>query len=100
LEAPKPETDLVGDWKSVKGTTTIELSITEESTFTWKVTESGKTAAELSGDLATNGDQIVLETVSQGTLGGSVKSLGVDEWVMIPPGVADEKAGLKFSRVK
>jgi tetratricopeptide (TPR) repeat protein len=100
LAKPQPETDLVGTWTATNASTTIELAITEESSFTWKVTDDGKVLAELSGDLATNGDQVVLDTKEQGSLGGTVKSLGPDNWMIIPPGVTDLKNAIKFSRVK
>ena len=100
LLSPKPETDLVGKWTASAGTTTIDLAITEESTFSWKATESGKPTVELAGDFGTNGDAILMETTDKGSLGGTVKSLGADEWVLIPPGAKDENAGLKFKRAK
>lgn len=100
LAKPAPEVDLVGKWQAVAGSTTIELSISEASTFTWKATESGKPAVELSGDFGTNGSAILMETTDKGSLGGTVKSINADEWIMSPPGATDDKAGLKFTRVK
>ena len=100
LAKPAPEIDLVGKWQAVAGTTTIELTITEDSTFSWKATEMGKPSIELSGDFGTNGDAILMETSDKGSLGGTVKSLNSDEWVMNPPGATDDNAGLKFKRVK
>ena len=77
------------------------MTITEDSTFTWKATEMGKPAVELSGDFGTNGDAVLMETSDKGSLGGTVKSLNSDEWVLNPPGgTAAENAGLKFKRVK
>jgi tetratricopeptide (TPR) repeat protein len=101
LDKPQPETNLVGSWKASSGNTIIELMITEESSFEWKVTEAGKVTAQLKGELATNGDEIALDTTEQGSLGGTVKSLGPDAWVMLPPGAKEQEGGgLKFGRVK
>ena len=100
LAKPAPEVDLVGKWQAIAGTTSIDLTITEDSTFTWKATEMGKPAVELSGDFGTNGDAVLMETSDKGSLGGTVKSLNSDEWVLNPPGATDDNAGLKFKRVK
>jgi tetratricopeptide (TPR) repeat protein len=100
LAKPAPEVDLVGKWQAVAGTTTIDLSIDEESKFTWKATESGKTAVELSGDFGTNGSAVQMETADKGSLGGTVKSVSADEWILNPPGATDDNSGLRFKRVK
>jgi tetratricopeptide (TPR) repeat protein len=100
LAKPAPEVDLVGKWQSVSGTTTIDLEISEESTFKWKAAESGKPAVELSGDFGTNGSAVLMETSDKGSLGGTVKSLSAEEWILNPPGATDDNAGLKFKRVK
>ena len=100
LAKPTPEVDLVGKWQSVSGTTTIDLEISEESTFKWKAVESGKPAVELSGDFGTNGSAVLMETSDKGSLGGTVKSLSAEEWILNPPGATDDNAGLKFKRVK
>jgi tetratricopeptide (TPR) repeat protein len=100
LAKPTPEVDLVGKWQSVSGTTTIDLEISEESTFKWKAAESGKPAVELSGDFGTNGSAVLMETSDKGSLGGTVKSLSGEEWILNPPGATDDNAGLKFKRVK
>jgi tetratricopeptide (TPR) repeat protein len=100
LAKPAPEVDLVGKWQAVAGSTTIDLSITEDSTFSWKATESGKPAVELAGDFGTNGSAVLMETTDKGSLGGTVKSVNADEWILNPPGATDDNAGLKFKRVK
>jgi tetratricopeptide (TPR) repeat protein len=99
IEKPQPEINLIGKWKAINGPSTIELTITDESSFVWGVNESGKKVAELSGDLATNGDAVVFETKEQGSLGGTVKAMSSEEWVMLPPGVTKEDAGIRFKRV-
>jgi tetratricopeptide (TPR) repeat protein len=98
--APLPDVDLVGKWAATSGTTTIELGITEESTFTWKALEADKPAVELAGDFGTNGDAVMMQTKDQGSLGGNVKPISADEWRLIPPGAKDPNAGLTFKRVK
>jgi tetratricopeptide (TPR) repeat protein len=100
LAKPAPEVDLVGKWQAVAGTTTIDLSIDEESKFVWKATESGKPSVELAGDFGTNGSAVLMETTDKGSLGGTVKSINADEWILNPPGATDDTAGLKFKRVK
>jgi tetratricopeptide (TPR) repeat protein len=95
-----PEVDLVGKWLANAGNTTIELAVTEDSTFTWKATEAGKPAIQLSGDFGTNGDAIMMDTKDQGSLGGNVKAISADEWQLVPPGAKDPKAGLTFKRAK
>jgi tetratricopeptide (TPR) repeat protein len=98
LAKPQPEINLVGKWKAVNGPSTVEVAITDESAFTWNVMEGGKKVAELSGDFATNGDAVVFDTKEQGSLGGTVKVLSSDEWVMVPPGATKEEAGIRFKR--
>jgi hypothetical protein len=97
--APAPETDLVGTWLAAAGKSSIELSITEDSKFTWKATEADKVVAELKGDLVAAGDAISLDTADKGSMAGSVVSGGADSWTFIPPG-APADSGLKFSRKK
>ena len=100
LAKPAPEVDLVGKWQAVAGSTTIDLSISEESKFIWKATESGKPAVELAGDFGTNGSAVLMESPDKGSLGGTVKSINADEWILNPPGATDVSGGLKFKRVK
>ncbi|MFN9437024.1 MAG: tetratricopeptide repeat protein [Planctomycetota bacterium] len=99
LAKPQPEITLIGKWKAVSGQSTIELAIADDSTFTWGVLEGGKKMAELAGDLATNGDAVVFDTKEQGSLGGTVKAISSEEWVMLPPGVTQEDSGIRFKRV-
>ncbi len=51
-EATGLTTDLVGVWSATAGESKIELSITEDSLFTWKVTTAGRPPVELSGNLS------------------------------------------------
>jgi tetratricopeptide (TPR) repeat protein len=100
IPTPQPEINLIGKWKAANGPSTIELAITDDSVFTWNVDENGKRVAELSGDLATNGEAVVFDTKDQGSLGGTVKAISSDEWIMMPPGVTKEDAGIRFKRAQ
>ncbi len=93
-----PETDLVGRWRTTAGTTTIDLSITEDSKFTWKAVPNGKPAVELTGQLATTGDSLVLETADQGAMSGTVEALGPNEWSFALSGAPKSDPGLRFER--
>jgi tetratricopeptide (TPR) repeat protein len=95
-----PTTDLVGTWRAKSGTTTIDLAITEESEFTWKAAQSGKPPVELKGQLASGGNAISLDSKDQGSMAGSVKSLGADKWQFVLSGAPKNDPGLNFERVK
>ncbi len=95
-----PETDLVGNWQAKANGTTIDLAITEDSKFTWKATPPGKPAVELKGDLDAAGDALSLQTKDKGSMAGSVKSLGPDQWQFALSGAPPSDPGLKFERVK
>jgi tetratricopeptide (TPR) repeat protein len=98
-EDSSPETDLVGKWRAMAGTTTIELDITENSEFFWKATQSGETPVELKGLINSGADAIALETEDKGTMTGSVKSLGPDKWQFALTGAPPSDPGLSFERV-
>jgi hypothetical protein len=95
-----PETDLVGNWRAKAGNTTIDLAITENSQFAWKATQAGKPPVELKGQLASTSDQLVLESLEHGSMEGSVKSLGPDEWQFALSGAPPSDHGLSFARVR
>ncbi|MGB8852508.1 MAG: tetratricopeptide repeat protein [Pirellulales bacterium] len=95
-----PETDLVGRWKASGGTDTVELTITAESTFTWKSTPQGKPAVELSGRIETAADAIALVSEKAGTMTGQVKSLGPDAFEFSLPGAPTGTKPLRFDRQK
>ncbi len=99
-EVPEAETDLVGEWAAANGKSSIELSITDESKFTWIAREDGKLAAQLEGDLRSTADAITFETADQGALGGTVVSKGTDQWILMPPGAKEQKDGILFSRMQ
>ena len=96
----EPQTDLVGSWKAQSSDTNIELSITEESQFTWKASVKEQPTIQLDGKLAAGSDGISLETKNQGSIGGSVVSKGSDNWVFIMTGAPPSDPGLSFTRIK
>ncbi len=95
-----PETDLVGNWRARAGDTTIDLAITEDSQFTWKAASTGKPATTLKGQLESSSDELVLESKDQGSMAGTVKSLGTDKWQFALSGAPPSDPGLSFARVK
>ena len=94
-----PTTDLVGQWQAKAGDTTIDLSISDDSQFSWKALQPGKPPVELKGQVASTSDQLVLESADQGSMSGSVKSLGPDAWQFALSGAPPSDPGLSFSRV-
>jgi hypothetical protein len=95
-----PQTDLVGNWRAKAGTTTIDLSISDDSQFTWKAAEPGKPPVELKGQLESSSDQISLESADKGSMAGSVKSLGPDQWQFPLNGAPPSDPGLSFARIR
>ena len=98
--AAAPETDLVGRWKASGGTDTVELTITADSTFTWKSTPQGKPAVELSGTIETSADAIALVSEKAGTMVGKVASKGPDAFEFSLPGAPAGTKPLRFERQK
>lgn len=97
-EAPEtPEVDLVGTWIAKPDKVSIELSIGEDSRFSWKALEPGKPPVELKGELTSAPIGIVLETESAGSLAGTVNPESKDKWEFLPPG-AKKGSGLMFVR--
>lgn len=95
----KPNTDLVGTWKASADGSTIELTITEDSKFTWKATQSGKPPVELKGDIGGVDQQLILQSAQQGAMSGDVKSEGADRWKFSLTGAPPNDPGLTFERV-
>ena len=95
-----PETDLVGNWRAKAGDTTIDLAITEDSQFTWKATPEGKPRARAQGRTGFDQRRTCSETKDQGSMAGSVKSLGPDSWQFALSGAPAAEPGLSFERVK
>jgi tetratricopeptide (TPR) repeat protein len=94
-----PTTDLVGDWVAKDDYATVELSITDDSQFTWRATPKGKAAVEVKGNVAASADQLVLETKEQGNMAGQVKSEGADKFTFAMAGMPPSEPGLAFERV-
>lgn len=98
--ADGPTTDLVGVWRAKAGNSTIELKITEDSKFNWKAADAGKPPVELTGQLNAGADAIELATQDQGSMEGTVKSMGADKWQFNLEGAPPSDPGLTFERVK
>ncbi|MCU0720238.1 MAG: tetratricopeptide repeat protein [Pirellula sp.] len=92
-----PQIDLVGNWRATKGDTIVELTITDESNFTWIASSSGTQNAKLEGTITTAPDGIVLETTTNGTLAGKVQPGENGAWTFYPPAASSEE-GLVFER--
>lgn len=99
-EANAAETDLVGSWQAKAGDSSIDLTIGDDSQFTWKASQAGKPAIELKGELVATSDTIVLDTKEQGSMVGRVKSAGPDKWQFAINGGPPDDPGLSFQRVK
>lgn len=95
-----PTTDLVGNWHAQRDGAVFELSIDENSQFTWKATPKGKPTVTLAGTLASAGDAILLQSKDQGTMAAEVKSGGADQFQFIAAGSPTDDKGLQFARVK
>jgi hypothetical protein len=93
-------TDLVGKWEAKGGDATIELTIGDDSQFTWKATQAGKPPLELKGELVTTSDMLVLDNQEQGSMVGRVKSAGPDKWQFALAGGPPNDPGLSFQRVQ
>jgi len=98
--ADAPQTDLVGNWQAKAGDSVIELTIGEDSQFTWKATQKGKPAAQIQGRLTASSDTLILESTSQGSMIGKVKSVSADKWQFAMAGGGPNDASLTFERAK
>ncbi|MGO9112763.1 MAG: tetratricopeptide repeat protein [Thermoguttaceae bacterium] len=95
-----PTTDLVGSWRAERNGDVFELSIDENSKFTWKAAPKGKQPVTLTGTMATAGDAILLESKDQGTMAAQVASGGADQFQFIAAGSPPDDKGLQFTRIK
>jgi tetratricopeptide (TPR) repeat protein len=98
--AEAPQTDLVGSWRAKTGNTTIDLTITDDSQFTWKAMQGAQSAAQLKGQVQATSDELALQSADQGTISGSVKSLGPDKWKFAMSGAPPSDPGLSFERLR
>jgi len=95
-----PETDLVGRWLARAGDANIDLTIEDDSQFVWKATPTGKPPVELRGNLITTNEFLILDTDSQGSMVGQVKSSGLDRFQFTLAGGPPGDSGLSFERQK
>ena len=95
-----PTTDLVGTWRAERNGDVFELSIDENSQFTWKATPKGKPTVTLTGTMAAAGNAILLESKDQGTMAAQVKSGGADQFQFVAAGSPPDDKGLSFQRVQ
>jgi hypothetical protein len=93
-----PFTDLVGSWSLANGATKIELEIDETSQFHWKTSESGKVTSSLRGTLIMTDSGIELMSLEQGSIAGTVQSVGPDSWKLFIEGAPASDSGLLFAR--
>ena len=101
----RSKTNLSGQGSSKRSPTprnraTIELTITEESQFTWHATPKGKAAIDIKGNVAASSEELVLETKDQGNMAGKVKSEGADKFSFTMLGAPPGESGLEFERQK
>lgn len=94
-----PTTDLVGKWRAKAGTSTINLTFDEGTQFTWQAVQAGKPAIELKGEYTVSSDGLSLDTTDQGSMAGTVQSLGPDKWQFALSGAPPSDPGLTFQRV-
>ncbi|MBL9124335.1 MAG: hypothetical protein JNG90_11935, partial [Planctomycetaceae bacterium] len=96
--ADEPSTDLTGSWQAELGGDTYQLSIDQEGAFKWLATPKGSPPVTLEGQYAITGDQLSLDSKSQGVMAGAVKSLGPDKFQFRPVGSPQGDDGLTFIR--
>jgi tetratricopeptide (TPR) repeat protein len=95
-----PATDLVGSWQAKSGDSTINLTIGDDSQFTWQAEQKGQKPIELKGEVVATSDTLVLDNKQQGSMVGRVKSDGPDKWQFALAGGPPGDSGLSFQRAK
>jgi tetratricopeptide (TPR) repeat protein len=93
-----PEIDLVGSWKATSGKDVIQLTITADSTFTWKAQPDGKPAVALEGTIETAADAIALVSEKQGTMVAKVTPKSADAFEFALPSAPKDTPPLVFTR--
>ena len=88
----------MGSWQAQAGDSSINLTIGDDSQFTWKATQAGKPAVELKGELTATSDMLILENKEQGSMVGRVTSGGPDKWQFAMNGAPPNDPGLSFVR--
>ena len=76
------------------------LEVGEDSKFTWAAIPDGQQRVTITGQVATTGDSLMLESPDQGTMVGRVESGGPDKFQFILAGGPPDDEGLSFERVK
>lgn len=99
-EEPQQFTDLVGNWTARRGEDQFKLMIDEEANFSWTAIPAGQEGITLSGQAATAGDTLILESAEQGTMAGLVKPGGPDKFQFIIAGSPPSDEGLAFGRIE
>ena len=100
LATAGPQTDLVGRWRAVADGATIELTIDDASQFAWSATPTGGAATKLSGSVIATSDTLVLDSETQGSMVGQVKTIGPDEFRFALAGGPADAKGLDFRRIR
>ena len=102
VEAPAenalPEIDLVGTWKAMSDNDTVVLTVTPESSFSWKAQPAGKPAVELTGTIETSADAIALVSESAGTMVAKVTPKTADSFEFALPSAPKDAKPLVFTR--
>lgn len=98
--ATAAQTDLVGKWQAKAGDSVIDLTIGDDSKFTWKATTKGQPDVAIEGELTASSDTLILESKSQGSMIGRVKSVTPDKWQFAMAGGAANDAQLTFERAR
>jgi len=93
-----PETDLVGTWLATSNKDSVELSIAEDSQFTWKSKPSGRPPVAISGTIETARDAIALVSEAAGTMTGKVASQGADAFEFTLAGAPPDAKPIVFHR--
>ncbi|MFM7206534.1 MAG: tetratricopeptide repeat protein [Planctomycetaceae bacterium] len=93
-----PDIDLVGTWKASGGKEKVTLTVTADSTFTWKAEPEGKPAIELKGTIDTAADAIALVSESAGTMVARVTPKSGDSFEFALPSAPKDAPPLLFAR--
>jgi tetratricopeptide (TPR) repeat protein len=97
-DSDTPEIDLVGTWLAKPTGAKITLTIDEKSGFTWNAVPEDQPSVELTGNLISTGDRLILETETQGSMVGDVRPLASDQFQFQIPGGPPQDPGLTFIR--
>ena len=96
-----PTTDLVGVWRAERNGDAFELSIDENSQFTWKATPKGKPPVTLTGTMTTAGNAMLAGRArTRARWPPRSSRAGRTSSSSSPPAVPPDDTGLSFQRVK